>query len=55
MLRLDARNWIKCGIEYTDGMMHFSVVVTRGVSDWSVIPLPDMALSAPAFRAVDAP
>lgn len=39
-LRLDERHWIKAGIEYTDGMMHFSVVVTRGVSDWSVIPLP---------------
>ncbi|MDK1374479.1 MULTISPECIES: DUF1349 domain-containing protein [unclassified Sinorhizobium] len=41
MLRLDEENWIKCGIEYTDGLMHFSVVVTRGVSDWSVIPLHD--------------
>ncbi|MDK1492675.1 DUF1349 domain-containing protein [Sinorhizobium sp. 7-81] len=41
MLRLDEENWIKCGIEYTDGLMHFSVVVTRGVSDWSVIPLQD--------------
>lgn len=39
-LRLDEEHWIKAGIEYTDGMMHFSVVVTRGVSDWSVIPLP---------------
>lgn len=40
MLRVDEANWIKTGIEYTDGMMHFSVVVTREVSDWSVIPLP---------------
>ncbi|WP_315926790.1 DUF1349 domain-containing protein [Mesorhizobium sp. SP-1A] len=40
-LRLDAENWIKAGIEYTDGLMHFSVVVTRGTSDWSVIPLAD--------------
>ncbi|HTV70122.1 MAG TPA: DUF1349 domain-containing protein [Rhizobiaceae bacterium] len=40
MLYLDDKNWIKTGIEYTDGMMHFSVVVTREVSDWSVIPLP---------------
>jgi regulation of enolase protein 1 (concanavalin A-like superfamily) len=40
MLRLDDRNWIKTGIEFTDGLMHFSVVVTCGVSDWSVIPLP---------------
>jgi regulation of enolase protein 1 (concanavalin A-like superfamily) len=41
MLRIDERNWIKTGIEFTDGLMHFSVVVTRDVSDWSVIPLPD--------------
>lgn len=41
MLRVDAETWIKAGIEYTDGLMHFSVVVTHGVSDWSVIPLPD--------------
>ncbi len=38
-LRFDDRSWIKAGIEYTDGLMHFSVVVTRDVSDWSVIPL----------------
>ena len=41
MLRIDRRTWIKTGIEYTDGAMHFSVVVTNGTSDWSVIPLPD--------------
>jgi len=39
MLRIDHRHWVKTGIEYTDGMMHFSVVVTNDVSDWSVIPL----------------
>jgi regulation of enolase protein 1 (concanavalin A-like superfamily) len=41
MLRIDERNWIKTGIEFTDGLMHFSVVVTREVSDWSVVPLPE--------------
>jgi regulation of enolase protein 1 (concanavalin A-like superfamily) len=41
MLRIDATHWVKTGIEFTDGLMHFSVVVTNPVSDWSVIPLHD--------------
>jgi regulation of enolase protein 1 (concanavalin A-like superfamily) len=41
MIRADASRWIKTGIEFTDGVMHFSVVVTAGRSDWSVIPLPN--------------
>ena len=41
MLRRDEAAWIKTGIEYTDGVMHFSVVVTGPRSDWSVIPLPE--------------
>ena len=41
MVRVDADNWLKCGVEFTDGRLHFSVVVTRdNQSDWSVSPLP---------------
>ncbi|MDA4845882.1 DUF1349 domain-containing protein [Hoeflea poritis] len=40
MLRVDPDNWIKLGIEHSDGMTNFSIVVTRGRSDWSVIARP---------------
>jgi regulation of enolase protein 1 (concanavalin A-like superfamily) len=39
MLRVDAENWIKTGIEFFDGCQHASAVVTREFSDWSVVRL----------------
>jgi regulation of enolase protein 1 (concanavalin A-like superfamily) len=42
MLRIDAETWVKAGVEYTDGIKHFSVVVTLGRSDWSVVALPEV-------------
>ena len=36
MIRVDERNWIKTGIEFTDGEHALSTVVTAGKSDWSV-------------------
>lgn len=40
MLRVDGNNWLKCGVEFTDGRKNFSVVVTRDdQSDWSVMPI----------------
>ncbi len=41
MVRHDETTWMKCGIEYTDGAKHFSVVVTRGHSDWSAFRIDD--------------
>jgi regulation of enolase protein 1 (concanavalin A-like superfamily) len=41
MARVDDRNWMKCGVEYVQGVQHASVVVTRDCSDWSVMPLPE--------------
>lgn len=41
MMRVDERNWLKTGIEFSDEITNFSVVVTRdGRSDWSVIGVP---------------
>lgn len=38
MIRIDEKNWIKTGIEYVDDVQNISAVVTRDVSDWSVVP-----------------
>lgn len=40
MARQDTTTWLKCGIEYVEGVQHASAVVTRDFSDWSVVPLP---------------
>ncbi|MEO0497968.1 MAG: DUF1349 domain-containing protein, partial [Pseudomonadota bacterium] len=43
MLRIDADNWIKAGIEFSDGVTNVSTVVTRhGASDWSVVAMPGL-------------
>jgi hypothetical protein len=40
MVRIDERNWIKTGIEYFDGRMRLSTVVTYEYSSWIVAELP---------------
>ncbi|MER9681120.1 DUF1349 domain-containing protein [Mesorhizobium sp. M0184] len=40
MVRLSETHWIKAGIEYADGLMYFSVVVTNDASDWSLASIP---------------
>jgi hypothetical protein len=39
MLRVDEKNWAKTGIEFTDGEIHLSAVLTRDFSDWSVMKM----------------
>jgi uncharacterized protein len=40
MVRQDEITWLKCGVEFLDGVQQASAVVTRDFSDWSVVPLP---------------
>ena len=40
LIRADAENWIKAGVEFADGQPQVGAVVTRGRSDWSVAPVP---------------
>ncbi|TDV42705.1 DUF1349 domain-containing protein [Actinophytocola oryzae] len=54
-LWIDDRNWIKSGIELVDGQHLISAVVTREVSDWSVVALalPTERVTIRAARAGD--
>ncbi len=40
-VRIDGENWIKAGVELSDGVPQVGAVVTRGKSDWSVAPVPE--------------
>lgn len=50
-LRVDERNWVKAGVEFSDGSPQLGAVVTRDVSDWSVAPMPEWAGRVVTVRA----
>ncbi|MBF4607767.1 DUF1349 domain-containing protein [Curtobacterium sp. VKM Ac-1393] len=50
-LRVDERNWIKAGVEVSDGTPQLGAVVTRGFSDWSVAPVPEWVGRVVTVRA----
>ena len=39
MVRASETHWLKCGVEFVEGVQYASAVVTRDRSDWSVAPL----------------
>ncbi len=45
------RNWVKAGVEFSDGMPQVGAVVTREASDWSVAPVPEWAGRRVTVRA----
>lgn len=49
--------WIKAGVEFADGVLGVGAVVTNGVSDWSIAPVPEWAglpITVRASRSGDA-
>lgn len=50
-LRVDERNWIKAGVEVSDGTPQLGAVVTRDFSDWSVAPVPEWVGRVVTVRA----
>lgn len=40
MVRESKTVWMKCGVEFTDGIQQASTVITRDFSDWSILPIP---------------
>jgi regulation of enolase protein 1 (concanavalin A-like superfamily) len=51
LVRADEEMWIKEGIEVSDGVPQLGAVVTNGMSDWSISPVPDWLGRQIALRA----
>ena len=51
MVRAAEDIWVKAGVEISDGLPQVGAVVTRGVSDWSVAPVPEWAGRVVTVRA----
>ena len=51
LLRVDEETWTKAGVETSDGAPQLGAVVTRGVSDWSLAPVPEWSGTVVTLRA----
>jgi len=45
MVRIDERQWIKVGVEFSDGQLMLSTVLTNEKSDWAIMPAPALMSS----------
>ena len=50
-LRVSGTEWVKAGVEVSDGLPQVGAVVTHGTSDWSVAPVPEWAGKVVTVRA----
>lgn len=50
-LRVSGTEWVKAGVELSDGLPQVGAVVTHGTSDWSVAPVPEWAGKVVTVRA----
>lgn len=50
-LRASDSEWMKAGVEISDGQPQLGAVVTHGFSDWSVAPIPEWAGRTVTVRA----
>ncbi|TQM62153.1 DUF1349 domain-containing protein [Humibacillus xanthopallidus] len=51
LIRESPTEWIKAGVEVSDGLPQVGAVVTHGTSDWSVAPVPEWAGREVTIRA----
>jgi regulation of enolase protein 1 (concanavalin A-like superfamily) len=51
LLRASATEWVKAGVEVSDGVPQVGCVVTHGTSDWSVAPVPQWVGRVVTVRA----
>ncbi len=51
-MHVDEQTWVKAGVEFSDGVLQLSAVVTRGQSDWSTAPVPAWRGQEVTVRAV---
>ncbi len=50
-VRASDEEWVKAGVEISDGLPQLGAVVTHGTSDWSVAPVPSWAGQPVTVRA----